>query len=406
MLCSRCRHQNPDEHRFCGMCGSPLEPPPEPVKQVLRPEPAAREAVPVQAGASRSTDTIFGLDFEPVREELFQREAQREPVRREPVQREPVPPEPRRSEPVQRERSEREPFQREPTIAGPSFLGIGAEPERKSSGYSYLLDYEEPSSHRGLWMVLVLLVVAVLVGLQFRSELRARAMPLYSAVLARVNPQPAPQATPAAPAASAPHSAAPETAAPAPQPATSAGGNEPSQSAGTPSDVGSRSQSAASQPAPSKPDDHAAPAADEKSAAAAKAVPETKEEEAAASKKPEKAAQYARASRSKPAEAAPPEDNRLLVLAQKYIRGEGVRRDCTPGVAYLREAMKRPSAAAATQMGALYATGTCMPLDRVAAYRWFGSALQMTPNNPWLAHERDELYAQMSSAERQRANGQ
>jgi len=83
-----------------------------------------------------------------------------------------------------------------------------------------------------------------------------------------------------------------------------------------------------------------------------------------------------------------------------------VRRDCATGLAYLRQAMKRPNPAAASQMGALYATGTCVPLDRVAAYRYFTSALQMAPSNPWLARERDELYGQMSSAERRQADRQ
>jgi hypothetical protein len=47
-----------------------------------------------------------------------------------------------------------------------------------------------------------------------------------------------------------------------------------------------------------------------------------------------------------------------------------------------------------------------VPLDRLAAYRYFSSALQMSPNNAWLAQERDELYGQMSSAERRQADRQ
>lgn len=390
MLCTRCRHQNPDENRFCGMCGSPLEP----LEEISARESAARAPVAAHAGASsRSTDTIFGIDFEPLREELFQRDA----AKSEPAQHR-EPPKPAQAEPARQEA-----FVREPTIAGPSFLGIGAEPDKRKGSYSYLLDYEEPASHRGRWMALVLLVVAVLVGLEFRTQLKAWAMPIYSAVMARVNPQPsAPQPAPAAgetPAAPAAQS----STTPATQPPASAGDNQPAQNGATPTDSAAKLQSAESQPAP-KSDDNAAPV-ENKSAAAAKPAPEVKEEEPASAKKPAKPAQPVRASRTKPA-AAPPQDDRLLVLAQKYIRGEGVRKDCTTGLAYLRESMKHPSAAAATQMGALYATGTCMPLDRVAAYRWFGSALQMNPSNGWLAHERDELYAQMSTAERQRANAQ
>lgn len=406
LLCPRCKYNNPHDNRFCGHCGLALETALEPLEEI-----PARQPVSVGAGgSSRSTDTIFGLDFEPLRAELFQEEAAARPrpvastpARSEPARPEPVN-EPPAAEPVRRQ-PEREPSYREPTIAGPSFLGIGTEPEKRSGSYSYLLDYEEPASHRGRWMALVLLVVAVLVGLQFRPQLKAWATPIYGAVKARVNPQPAsPQSAPAAPDTSA-NSAATQSPAPA-QPPAAAGDSQPTQNSAAQPASEAKPQSAESQPAP-KSDDHAAPAADEKSttAAAAKPSPATQEEAGAPARKTAKPAQTLRASRTKPAEAQP-QDDRLLVLAQKYIRGDGVRKDCTTGVAYLRESMKHPSAAAATQMGALYATGTCMPLDRVSAYRWFGSALQMNPGNGWLAREREELYAQMSTAERQRANGQ
>jgi hypothetical protein len=36
----------------------------------------------------------------------------------------------------------------------------------------------------------------------------------------------------------------------------------------------------------------------------------------------------------------------------------------------------------------------------VEAYRWFSSALEVDPRNPWLARERDSLYGEMTAAER------
>jgi len=228
----------------------------------------------------------------------------------------------------------------------------------------------------------MLLLAAVLAGLQFKSEVRAGAGELYAAVFKRGNPQPpapaAPEAIPAPPAA-APESAVPAAANDAQPPV----GVNP----------------------PSTPADNTVSAANEKSAEPAKSAPDVTEN-AAPQEKTGKAAKLAHASRHRPAEAVAPQNDALLQLAQKYIRGQGVRQDCTTGLAYLREAMKRPSAEATTQMGALYATGTCVPLDRVAAYRWFSSALQMAPSNPWLARERDELYGQMSSAERRQADQQ
>jgi len=364
VLCSRCKHDNPEENRYCGICGNRLAAPPEPAEEAS----SAEQETLVEVGSSRSSSSILGLDAEADRAR---------------------------------------PSRREPTISGPSFLGIGSEPERRPSGYSYLLDYDEPRSHRGLWVTLVLLVVAALVGLQFRAELRARALPLYAALRGRAYPQP-----PAPPTLAAPpqDSASSQPATPAPQPSGAASSNNIVPGAGVSSDAGP--QASNSQGAASKPDDAASAAVldKEKSAEAEKpaepAKPAPTKEEAAPKKKAERPAKYARASRAAPAEAAAPEDNRLLLLAQKYIHGQGVPRNCSAGLGYLREAMKRPNSAAASQMGALYATGTCVPFDRVAAYRWFGSALQMTPSNAWLARERDELYAQMSSSERRQADRQ
>jgi len=96
----------------------------------------------------------------------------------------------------------------------------------------------------------------------------------------------------------------------------------------------------------------------------------------------------------------------VLKIAQKYLHGQGVRQDCVTGLAYLREAMRQPNAPAESQMGALYATGTCVPLDRLVAYRYFTSAMRLAPDNAWLGMERDKLYGQMSSAERHQADQQ
>jgi len=339
LLCQSCGHDNPEKNRYCGMCGVRLQATAEPAKETAPPPPARA------AGASRASSSILGLDGEAA----------------------PPPDRPR------------------PTVTGPSFLGLNSEPDPSS----YLLDEdEEEGGHRGLWMMLGLVVVLVAAGFYFRAELSARAVPLYAAVMERVNPKPpAPVAAPATPAAT--DSAAPTAS--TPPPATS---DTPSPAAASPA-----------------PEDKSAPATDTKADAKppepAKPASEVAED-TAPKKKAEEPAKLARASRPKPrvAEAVAPKDDPLLKLAQKYIHGQGVRADCATGMAYLREAMKRPNYAAASQMGALYATGTCVPLDRVAAYRWFTSAMQMAPDNPWLGQERDKLYGQMTSAERRQADRQ
>ena len=237
--------------------------------------------------------------------------------------------------------------------------------------------------------MLGLLVALVVAGFNFRAELSARAAPLYAAVLDRVNPQP------------------PAPAAPPPSPATTDSAAAPTSA---PPPAASEVPPAAASPA-ATPEDKSVPAADTKADTKplepAKPAPDTAEE--AAPKRPaEEPAKLARASRPRPraAEPASPENDPLLKLAQKYIHGQGVRQDCTTGMAYLKEAAKRSNPEAASQMGALYATGTCVALDRVAAYRWFTSAMQMAPDNPWLGQERDKLYGQMTSAERRQADRQ
>ncbi len=334
------------------MCGFRLETPAKPAK-AASPD---KEAQPVRASAGTS---ILGLNAEP------------------------LPPRP----PALR-----------PAITGPSFLGLGTEPA--PDGASYLLEDDEPRGHRGLWIALVLLVMVALAGWYFRGEARPLAVQLYAAVFARVNPQPP---APAAPTAPPVGPASPEPTAAAPQPSASAAANDAPPAAGVSPDLGPQPAGAATPP--SKTDDNGVSAAKEASAEPAKPGQDNRED-AAPSKNTARAAKFAHASRQRPAEAAAPEDNPQLQLAQKYIRGQGVRQDCVTGLAYLREAMKRPNAAAASQMGALYATGTCVALDRLAAYRYFSSALEMSPSNAWLARERDELYGQMGSAERRQADRQ
>jgi hypothetical protein len=265
--------------------------------------------------------------------------------------------------------------------SGLSFLGLGGEP----ADTSYLLVEPERRGHLGLWITLLLLIALGAAGWYFRAELRPRAEQLYAAVLQRVNPQPP---VPAAPAAPETNPASPEPSAP---PAAAA----------TPETA---PQPAAAPTPPPKPEEKPAPAVSEKSAEPAQPAATVKD--VAPQKNTERTAKYTRASRPKPADEVAPENDPLLQLAQKYLHGQGIPRDCKTGLAYLREAMKRPNYAAASQMGALYATGTCVPLDRLAAYRHFTAALQMDPSNPWLAQERDELYGRMTSDERRQADRQ
>ena len=61
---------------------------------------------------------------------------------------------------------------------------------------------------------------------------------------------------------------------------------------------------------------------------------------------------------------------------------------------------------AGTQLGALYATGHCVAMDRVQAYRWFTQAADATQeHNVWIERDRRILWNEMSSAEQATALG-
>ena len=356
LLCGRCHHDNPEQYNYCGMCGMRLErPSAKPPAEPAKPAPV-KEAPPLRAaeGSASLRTSILGLDAEPQRPRAAASGA---------------------------------------SITGPSFLGLNSEPAPDAD---YLLEDDEPRSHIGLWIALVLLLAVSVVGWRFGAQAAPVARQLYAAALARVNPQ---AAAPAAAAAPATDPVPPPTA-DAPQPSAAAPAKDASQPATSPSPDAAAQVANSANP----PDKSAAEVltAKEASPELEKPSPEVKEDPAPSAK----ATVAKPARRVKPADATPPENDAVLKLAQRYLHGQGVRQDCVTGMAYLKEAMKRPNAPADSQMGALYATGTCVPLDRLVAYRYFTSAMQLAPENAWLGMERDKLYGQMTSAERHQADQQ
>ena len=143
MNCRHCGHQNPPENRFCGMCGHLLLP--------------ARQAEPVGQPAA-------------------------------PPVRQAAPPPPRQSP--------------DAPLTGPSFLGLSSEPDAPAAeSYSYLFQDEPKRSHTGLYVFLLLLVIA-------GGVLYARWQPIRNLVMSTV----AARLHPAPPAPSQPPSAAPPAA--------------------------------------------------------------------------------------------------------------------------------------------------------------------------------------------------
>jgi len=80
-----------------------------------------------------------------------------------------------------------------------------------------------------------------------------------------------------------------------------------------------------------------------------------------------------------------------------------VPQNCDQGLILLRSAAQRANAQAQGKLGALYAARTCVPQDRVQAYRWLTLALNDGQRSEWTEKNRQMIWRQMSPEEHSRA---
>ena len=88
-------------------------------------------------------------------------------------------------------------------------------------------------------------------------------------------------------------------------------------------------------------------------------------------------------------------------LANMYIKGDGVPQSCDQAVVLLRSAAAKENAPARSRLGSLYATGTCVQRNRVRAYEYMSQALEANPNAAGARDAKQQLWAQMTTQERQ-----
>jgi hypothetical protein len=86
-------------------------------------------------------------------------------------------------------------------------------------------------------------------------------------------------------------------------------------------------------------------------------------------------------------------------LADLYIKGEGVPRSCEQAMVLLKTAAAKENATARNRLGSMYATGNCVPHNRVEAYRWMSAALTANPNSQWAQQNREQIWQQMTPDE-------
>ncbi len=388
MICPECKYENPAHHRFCGVCGAQL-----PIKKEQFP------AIGKTASQEQSSSAETGaMPSAPAANESQVESAlgRNSSAAAEP----PVP------------------WQASETrkgVAGPSFLGLD---DRDNS--DYLLEEEPPRSHTRRNLALVLLLL--LAGLAVMEWRAARSGVSFSPMEALHLKLPKKK-----------HSG---QAANSGVPANPGNAND-----GTPQMIAEPVQSASAAATPSV---SPTPAALQQNAASGK--PPKKDLPVQASNIPpdtrdtEKSMPQSEGNTNSPREkakspaepdpllagqaelqrgvAAGPTDlgrtwlwratakgngNAPVLLAQMYLDGNGVQKNCEQAVLLLQTAARKNNARARSKLASLYTTGTCVPQDRVQAYRWLSSALEANPESDWLNQNRRSLWDQMTPGERQRA---
>ncbi len=371
MICPNCREDNAPTFRFCGMCGTPLEP---------RRQAGAPVLDPMSAFPTPAAQRVTGAE---------------PPVR------------PIGAPSVVTGNETRSANKPAPPISGPSMLGLdqttanqatpsrsnpfeasssGSQPpttdllrDRAFSGLDSFLEPEEPKTG-GRRILLLIVLLAALGGAGWWT---------YTNYLGLGEKRPVPSAN----SDDTPSDKAPPKPAKMEPPATSDSAPTPAPGAATPANApentGGVTESA------SKPTATEAKPAE---AAPHKPVP------AAASKPEKKREPVVIAKTSKPPEPMPADTgDAAFRKGEAYLYGRGVPENCDEAVKNLKAASAKSNAKARSAFGTMYATGHCVPRDLPTSYMWFALALRVDPNNQILEKDLSAVWNQMTPPERQMA---
>lgn len=396
MICPRCGENNPDNYKFCGMCGTNLQSAPQDSEKVV----SKTSTQPSQGSTSRGQSMAFSR-MEP-----------RGGIRPGTLTID----EPRPSRPVEPPRTE-EPVE---PIAGPSLLGLNQPtPETiRETTFRGMTTYYPEERHPAWGRILLTLIFIVgLVALgwwRYKSYgLPGHGKPGWLSAMNKTNPpsenQPPEYGT---------KPAAPNAGQNSDQNQNSADQNKAVASGDTSAATGQAANPGATaadktSTGADKTSDNTA--AESKSADSTSAKPADKNAQpadaASASAKPAKPAKPATstdddnsapAPKLKPA-AASGEGDGLFRRGEAYLYGRGVPESCSQAIRYLKSASDKSSAKARSTFGTMYATGHCVPRDLPTSYRWFAMALQADPNNSILEKDLGAIWNQMTPPERQLA---
>ena len=394
MLCHHCGTANPETNKFCGNCGTRLVSP-KLAEPVLMKAPPTEPALPASYW-----------------EEV-------------------LPPDEAESKPPKRS---------EPSISGPSFLGLTDASE--SDETSYLLDDDQPR-RRGGWLVFSVFALIVFAGIGYLEWQTAKTGRLSIPFISKPATDQAAKPTPTNPAANDSNALAESAEAkPSAIPQTDKTDNNTDSMATTDNDnnpvtpinpqpttmaqpTAADSSVAASSSQPSKADapsttassdqakindSTATPEADQQviEADQTRQLREARErrEGSIASNSADTASPAAKP-KAKAADAViKPEthENRDLVLGENYLYGHGVPQSCNQALTHFRAAAEQKNAPAMAHLGAMYASGNCVPLDRVTAFSWLARAQNIQPTDLWLQRNMNMLWRDMTPEERAAIN--
>ena len=415
MICQDCKHPNPDDNRFCGKCGALLA-------------TANKAARPVQNGSPAGS-----LEPANVGRSANERSQSRPEVYPKPI----VETRPWRVQGTPSRESTEPRAAHSTGVSGPSFLGLND----ASADYGDDL-YRSNWGGRVAIAFIVLLVAGGLAFLQWRSNQQQPARPSTVPVAA---PEQAPGNSASdsqmsgqsagAPSSNSAQNASPPQAnaqatAPGTQPANAASSGTPNATSNATSNETPNAASSATgqaQPADSSSASAQLPnwpgttgtesAGDGSKRASSESkselgIPESDEGESDQSQTQEqKSAAPPAAVRARREEAGGGRDAEAntqdqVRWAETYLEGKGVPQNCDEGIGILRAAEARGNIPALVKLGALYATGSCVPLSRVSAYHYFTRAYRLQPRNQSLDHNRVMLWGDMSESEKEQAANQ
>jgi hypothetical protein len=456
--CLHCGNENPETHRFCGMCGASLLqgpgaamaapgntiPPPGGSTPTPKASATTATATAARPGSSQSAPTATAAH--PATPAPAATAANLEPAQ-------------------SATRAPQRAVESEPVISGPSFLGLNQPaPARKQASLSidpnaaptsrnldYLLEEEDEPKGGGWKVVLILIALALAVSFGYLrwknqglpllnlSPKRSAQSPAITEVPANPDASSNPSANPANPptGSAAPATSSPSTArnfnpatAPVVNAPASSGGNQPASNGSAPAASGEETPGPSSSGADNTPA-NGAPAINPATPAGAAANPNGPpvqpagngpSDNAPATSAPQTQTSTAKNSDdsdSTDSEAA--DDNATAMAeatrkppaavkrtdpvaeAQKYLYGKGVSQDCDRGLRLLKPAANAGNPKAMIEMGALYSAGLCTPRDLPTSYRWFAMALHKDPDNQAVATDLQKLWGEMTQPERQLA---